>query len=214
MHSFLIRNWGTENIQRTVSLIASDAGISNLEDWLGINWQSDAQVGSERVAGHLDELMAHDSKATGLKAIQGMVWQSGFESGALRAELFDDVLPALRDWKSNGLDIEIYSSGSVLAQKMFFQHTTVGDLSSFFNAHYDTTIGTKKETSSYQKIASDCQRAPSEIVFITDVYAEITAAESAGMQVIASVRPNNVALPVDFDGIAVKSFSQLSISKA
>ncbi len=69
----------------------------------------------------LDKLMAMDSKSTGLKMLQGLVWKNGFESGALRAELFDDVLPAMKRWKDSGIDLRIYSSGSVLAQKLFFR---------------------------------------------------------------------------------------------
>jgi len=156
--------------------------------------------------------METDSKATGLKMFQGMVWQYGFESGALRAELFPDVLPALELWKANGLDLRIYSSGSVLAQKMFFKYTVLGDLTDLFSAHYDTTIGTKREVASYERIATESQYDPAEIIFVTDVYAELAAATDAGMQVVGSIRPNNVPLPTEFTGLTITSFSQLELS--
>ena len=212
LDNFLRNNWCSLPVQGAVRTVAKDAGIVSIEDWLGPKWQLDDSSSIARLSEHCNHLMATDSKATGLKLLQGMVWQAGFESGELRAELFSDVLPALEEWKANGLDLRIYSSGSVLAQKMFFKHTVLGDLSDLFSAHYDTTIGTKKEIESYERIAAESQFDPSEIVFVTDVYAELIAARQAGMQVVASVRPNNVPLPAEFTGIAISSFAQLEFS--
>ena len=211
--TFLQRNWTTRSVQAAIQIVATDAQISDLDNWLGANWQTCPASAWGKLTEHLDELMANDSKSTGLKQLQGMVWQSGFESGAIVAELFDDVLPALQAWREAGIDIRIYSSGSVLAQMMFFKYTVLGDLSNFFSAHYDTKIGMKKEPSSYTKIAAEVGIEPSEIIFITDIYGEIVAAGQAGMQVVASVRPNNVPLPAEFTGLTITSFSQLKISR-
>jgi methionine salvage enolase-phosphatase E1 len=41
------------------------------------------------------------------------------------------------------------------------------------------------------------------------VHAELIAANQAGMQVVASVRPNNIPLPAEFTGLTITSFSQL-----
>ena len=213
MRTFLRDNWSSARVQDAIRTVASDAGISNIDTWLGSSWQTTSTPGMDRLANHLDELMAKDSKSTGLKQLQGMVWQSGFETGMIQAELFDDVVPSLQEWRDAGLDIRIYSSGSILAQTMFFKHTVLGDLSSFFSSHYDTTIGGKKESASYTKIAADSQFEPSEIVFVTDIYEELVAAQQAGLQVVASVRPNNVPLPTKFTGLTINSFSQLKIAR-
>ena len=213
MHAFLRDNWSSDRVQDAIQTVATDAGISNIDTWLGSSWQTTSTPGLDRLAKHLDELMAKDSKSTGLKQLQGMVWQSGFETGMIQAELFADVVPSLHEWRDAGLDIRIYSSGSILAQTMFFKHTVLGDLSSFFSAHYDTTIGGKKESASYTKIAADSQFEPSEIVFVTDIYEELVAAQQAGLQVVASVRPNNVPLSTKFTGLAINSFSQLKIAR-
>jgi enolase-phosphatase E1 len=212
MGRFLAENWTAPAVQDAIRTVAKDAGTTSIDEWLGHHWQTGSQDSIAKLNEHLQQLMATDSKATGLKSLQGMVWQNGFESGALRAELFADVLPALENWKASGLDLRIYSSGSVLAQRMFFKYTTVGDLTDLFSAHYDTTIGTKRDAESYQRIATESQYDPSEIVFVTDVHAEIVAANQAGMQVVASVRPNNIPLPAEFTGLTITSFSQLEFS--
>ena len=212
MDRFLFENWESLAVQGAIGTVARDAGIASIQDWLGPKWQSVDSSAISKLSEHCQQLMSHDSKATGLKLLQGMVWQFGFESGALRAELFADVLPALEEWKASGLDLRIYSSGSVLAQQMFFKYTVLGDLTDLFSAYYDTTIGNKRNVSSYERIATESQFEPSDIVFVTDVHAEVMAASQAGMQVVASVRPNNLSLPAEFTGLAITSFSQLEFS--
>ncbi len=211
--SFLARQWSDPDVQAAMETVAIDAGHASLESWLGCHGGAGEDSVVSKIADHLEELMARDSKTTGLKSLQGLVWKSGFESGAMQAELFDDVLPALKRWKSEGLDLRIYSSGSILAQRLFFQHTTFGDIAELFSAHYDTTIGPKKDSSSYARIAIDSQYDPRDILFVTDSLAEIQAAEQSGMQTVASLRPNNAPLPADFAGLAVTDFSQLNISR-
>jgi enolase-phosphatase E1 len=135
--------------------------------------------------------MDADLKATGLKQLQGLIWHGGFDSGELKAHIYNDVPPALIAWNTAGKDVRIYSSGSVQAQKLFFGHTVAGDLLLLFRGHYDTTIGGKKEAVSYRKIAAEFRLQPAEILFLSDIVAELDAARTAGMQTALVVRPGN-----------------------
>jgi enolase-phosphatase E1 len=144
-----------------------------------------------RVALAAVDLMNRDIKDTALKALQGMIWRSGFESGGLVAHVFDDVPPALAQWADAGLDVRIYSSGSIEAQKLFFGHTAAGDLTPHLRGHYDTTTGPKREASSYAAIAADMDLEPRQILFVSDVGAELDAARQAGMATALAVRPGN-----------------------
>ncbi|MCM3877447.1 MAG: acireductone synthase [Thermoanaerobaculia bacterium] len=134
-------------------------------------------------------LMDADRKSTALKALQGRIWKGGYESGALVSDVYPDVAPALARWKDAGIDVSIFSSGSVLAQRLLFAHTSAGDLRPFLNAWFDTTTGGKKEAKSYTLIASALGRAPGEVLFVSDVAEELDAAEEAGMDVALCVRP-------------------------
>ena len=42
--------------------------------------------------------------------------------------MFDDVVPAFKQWVSNQTKIYIYSSGSIDAQKLLFGNSKFGDL--------------------------------------------------------------------------------------
>ena len=137
------------------------------------------------------EMMNRDIKDTSLKALQGMIWRQGFESGEIVAHVYDDVPPALVRWRDTGVDVRIYSSGSIEAQKLFFGHTAAGDLTSCLQGHYDTTTGHKREQASYETIAADIGVAPRQILFVSDVGEELDAAKAAGMATALAIRPGN-----------------------
>lgn len=215
LREFLHSNWSVPAIQSSLSLLAIDAGFGPDDiPWKPYHGQVDQRASYDQLSGVVEtvcKLMDTDSKTTGLKSLQGLVWESGFRSGKLRAEVFSDVVPALERWKKAGVELRIYSSGSILAQKLFFGHTTAGDLTHFFSGHYDTTIGSKKEPESYSKIAEALGLSPTQIIFFTDVIGEIEAANKAHMQVIACIRPNNAPLPKDFHGPSIHSFDEIDV---
>lgn len=207
---YLRQLWGEPDLTGCLELLAVDVGHRGARDWLDGLSASDAQ---ENVVAAVHELMARDAKVTGLKKLQGMIWKSGFESGQLVSHVFDDVALSLRRWHADGLDLRIYSSGSIQAQKLFFGHTTAGNLLPLFSSHYDTTSGGKKEEASYRTIAKDIGLAPNRIVFLSDVVAELNAAAGAGMQIVLSNRPGNAATEAN-EHLQTTSFQNLAIQKS
>ncbi|MCA9219999.1 MAG: acireductone synthase, partial [Planctomycetales bacterium] len=145
------------------------------------------------VASEVARLMDGDVKATGLKQLQGLIWRDGFESGELLAHVYDDVPPAPERWRLAGITIRIYSSGSVQAQKLFFGHTTAGNLLHYFSGHDDTTTGGKKEAASYRRITADYDMPAEELLFLSDVPAELDAAREAGLHTALVVRSPDAA---------------------
>ena len=120
-------------------------------------------------------LMDQDRKSTGLKELQGIIWEEGYQSGELTAPVFEDVQAVLEAWRQSGLQLRIFSSGSVLAQKLLFGHTDHGDLTGLFEGYHDTTTGPKQEAESYRLIAAEFELPPGEILFLSDVCDDIGA---------------------------------------
>jgi enolase-phosphatase E1 len=136
-------------------------------------------------------LMDRDRKSTGLKLLQGILWFDGYHAGQLIARIYDDVPPALARWKEAGIRMRVFSSGSVQAQQLLFRFSNQGDLSHFFEGFHDTTTGPKQEPASYAAIARSFELAPSEILFLSDVLAELDAARAAGFATGLLLRPGN-----------------------
>ncbi len=217
LDGFVQQQWDRADVQAACQQLAADAGHTSLDQWCST--QAAGQSGGDTrqraqrlVIEEVRSLMSSDIKATGLKALQGLIWHDGFHSGELQAHVYADVLPAIRAWRAAGIDVRIYSSGSIAAQKLFFGHIDGhGDCLTLFSGHYDTTIGGKKERESYVRIAADWGLNPAQILFISDIAAELQAAADAGLQTRASVRPGNAALPDDCSALQIDSFDQVAI---
>ena len=153
-------------------------------------------------------LMDRDRKSPGLKQLQGMIWQRGFADGTLRGELFPDVAKALERWRTSSIDIAIYSSGSVLAQRLIFGHTPAGDLTPRISQFFDATIGAKRSADSYRHIAAELKREPEELLFLSDVHAELSAARAAGFKTMLCVRPGNPEAAREGEQV-VRSFDEI-----
>jgi enolase-phosphatase E1 len=134
-------------------------------------------------------LSARDRKSTALKALQGYVWRTGYESGELRGEVYEDVPPALAAWRAGGRTVAIYSSGSVLAQRLLFQYAAAGDLTSLISSFFDTRIGAKTEPASYLRLAARLGFPAAQLAFVSDNRHELEAARAAGVIAVACVRP-------------------------
>jgi enolase-phosphatase E1 len=155
--------------------------------------QIETQCGQSPLSGQelteiLLQWMEEDRKVTPLKALQGMIWRAGYECGELEGHVYEDAVRALRKWRASGLEIHIYSSGSVEAQKLLFAHTAYGDLTPLLSGYFDTTTGSKLESRAYERIASSLGLPASTIVFLSDHSGEICAAAAAGLQTVLLAR--------------------------
>jgi enolase-phosphatase E1 len=153
-------------------------------------------------------LMDRDRKCTPLKELQGRIWKDGYERGALVGQVFPDVLPALRRWHDENLSVCIYSSGSVLAQRLLFRYSSSGDLTGLLHAFFDTNVGGKTDAESYRHIVHALGLSADAIMFLSDMPGELEAAGKAGLRVRLVIRPGNLPLSED-DAGAVRSFDEI-----
>lgn len=157
-----------------------------------------------------DQLVAwidEDRKATPLKALQGMIWETGYRQGDFFGHIYEDAARRLREWQAAGLRLYVFSSGSVQAQQLLFAHTEFGDLTPLFSGYFDTRIGPKQEPAAYRAIAEAIGLPSEDILFLSDIEGELEAARAAGMATTRLVRedgPNPASrhpLARDFDEI-------------
>ncbi|WP_417517575.1 acireductone synthase [Marinobacter sp.] len=154
----------------------------------------------------LQAWIREDRKATPLKALQGMIWERGYQQGELNGHIYDDAAQYLQHWHDRGLRLYVYSSGSVKAQKLIFGFTTAGDFTPFFSGYFDTRIGGKKEPEAYRNILSELGVEARTVLFLSDVEAELEAAEAAGMETAWLIRDGE--LP-ETERFVARSFSDV-----
>jgi len=162
---------------------------------------------NEEIINQLTTWSLEDKKITPLKTLQGILWKEAYESGLIKGHVYPDVANALAFWKKENIELGVFSSGSVAAQKLIFGFSEAGDLTPYFSNYFDTNTGGKRETETYSKIAILIGRQPSEILFLSDIVEELDAADKAGFQTIQLVRPGTTA---NWTRIAT-SFSDISL---
>ncbi|MGZ8255128.1 MAG: acireductone synthase, partial [Burkholderiaceae bacterium] len=177
LRSFVLANRTRADVAQQLATVATQTGLT------------EAQSQVEQLLRWSDE----DRKVTPLKALQGMIWEGGYSSGELVAHLYDDAVTALRRWARRRVPVYVYSSGSVAAQRLYFAHTAAGNLTPLLAGHFDTTTGPKQEASSYRRIAEAIGRPAPDLLFLSDVAAELVAAKTAGFQAVQVRREPPVA---------------------
>jgi enolase-phosphatase E1 len=164
---------------------------------------------TDEIIQQLEEWSLADKKITPLKTLQGVLWEEGYQSGEILGHVFDDVAPALEKWKLNGVDLGVFSSGSIAAQKLIFGYSEAGDLTPYFSAYFDTTTGGKREVETYHKIEKELKLEAEQILFLSDIREELESAKAAGFQTIQLVRTGTEK---NWDA-TVSSFSEIEINE-
>ncbi len=177
--------------------------LNNVKEIIGKDLTTDEIVQT------LIKWIEEDKKITPLKEIQGLIWEEGYKKGELEGHIYDDSFEKLKKWKEKGIPIYVYSSGSVKAQKLLFSNTKFGDINYLFSGYFDTKIGGKKESKSYEKITKEIGFKPEEILFLSDNPEEIEAAAKAGMQVIKFAREGEFEIIPNFPYKQVRSFEEI-----
>ncbi len=150
-------------------------------------------LSDEEVIAQLVKWTEADRKHTAMKNLQGYVWKEGYLKGELKGHVYADVPPVLEKWRQAGKQMGVYSSGSVTAQKLIFGRSVFGDLTPYFSHYFDTQVGHKREPASYENIQKEIGIPASEILFLSDVEAELDAAQAAGYQTLQLVREGTSA---------------------
>ncbi|MCZ2722533.1 acireductone synthase [Marinomonas sp. 15G1-11] len=148
----------------------------------------DPTASLETIIQTLEHWIDTDKKITPLKALQGMIWKHGYEAKEFTGHVYQDAFDNLTKWQHNGLALYVYSSGSVAAQKLIFGYSDFGDMTALFTGYFDTKIGLKQEAQSYENIIEALPYHATEILFLSDVVAELNAAANAGMQTYQLIR--------------------------
>lgn len=181
VQKFLETEWEKEDVKEAVGALrklALEDQENKVDGAVAIPGEDASK--EEQIGGLVSSVkwqMSADRKAGPLKQLQGLIWKQGYDNGDIKGHVYDDVAAALEQWRStDGQKVYIYSSGSVQAQKLLFGQSLAGDLLPRIDGHFDTAVGHKQEAASYAAIAEKIGAKPEEILFLTDIIEEASAA--------------------------------------
>ncbi|NBU98665.1 MAG: acireductone synthase [Spirochaetia bacterium] len=176
------------------NLIFSNLQEDHKKDKNSNLYKSSLENSADSLFSYLEFLISVDRKNAGLKEIQGEIWKQGYESGDIKSQIFQDTLDFFQFIKKNNKQINIYSSGSILAQKLIFKYSNLGDMSSYITNYFDTGVGPKRDSNSYLAISKALNCSPNEIIFFTDIQEEADSALSIGIKSYLMLRKGNSPL--------------------
>jgi enolase-phosphatase E1 len=153
-----------------------------------VRLEAGADLDLEGVIAQLERWIDEDKKITALKTLQGLLWEAGYTQGDFQGHIYADAGDKLTEWQRRGVRLYVYSSGSVHAQKLLFGHTAYGDLNPLFSGYFDTRVGAKGDSASYRHIVEVIGCNADEILFLSDIEAELDAAREAGLQTVWLLR--------------------------
>ncbi len=208
VRDYLIQNSGAPEVQEDIAALLREHSFDE-EGGEHPPHIDKVSPSIDAIVAYVDWLIKRDRKSPALKSLQGKIWEQGYSDGSLKAPLFDDVVPNLSRLRRLGIRIAIFSSGSVLAQKLLFAHTDTGDHSDLIEEYFDTGVGSKVSSSSYQEIARRLQLLPTEVTFVSDVTNELAAARDAGMSTLLCLRPGNQPQSTSDQFRVIHSFSEI-----
>lgn len=149
----------------------------------------------EGIIQQLAAWMDEDRKATSLKSLQGLVWEAGYRDGDFTGHIYADARERLQEWHARKIRLFVYSSGSIAAQKLLFKYSDYGDLTPLFSGYFDTHMGPKREAASYRAILNVIGMPGSDVLFLSDIGAELDAARAAGLHTLQLVRAGTEPAP-------------------
>jgi enolase-phosphatase E1 len=209
LQGFLESHWQDPDVRTDIEDLRRQYQVDKSQAEAPPSWQEDSDAAQQASAlAYANWLMDRDSKCTPLKSLQGKIWKEGYARGSLKSEVFADVPAAFLRWSRQRKTISIFSSGSVLAQKLLFVHTTSGDLTSSIFKYFDTTTGRKTASESYRKIAKLLDVPAASVLFVSDTVEELDAATHAYMQTALCVRGDNIS-PAKSNHKLVRTFDEI-----
>lgn len=207
VRNYLIQNSGAPEVQEDIAALLCERSLAEGRGEQPPETLDGSSI--EAIVAYINWLIDRDRKSPGLKSLQGKIWEQGYRDGILKAPLFEDVVPNLRRLRRRGIRIAIFSSGSVLAQKLLFAHTETGDHTDFIDGYFDTAVGSKVNPASYSKIARRLELLSTEVTFVSDVTNELAAARDAGMNTLLCIRPGNQSQSASEKFRVIPSFSEI-----
>jgi len=219
LDEYLASHWNEDEFKDVLALLKNQAAEDKKAEMEGaIEIPSDGSDDDMKAAVAKSVLwqMDADRKTTALKKLQGQMWRHGYKNGELKGHLFADVAPSLKDWVKDGRKLYIYSSGSVEAQKLLFGNSADGDLTELFTDFFDTEVGAKVDVESYKSIVKKLDCNADDVLFLTDMPKEASAAREAGLPVILVEREGNepIASELRKEFSAVSSFEEVAFESA
>jgi len=196
LRMFIESNYDGEEVQQDIEAIRKKMSEEKEAGVEGVTCipDSDKEAIVSAIVSCVLSKLDTDIHCTALRPLIERVWKEAYRTDCVQGEVYDDVVPVLRQVVSDGMRVCSYSTDSVDCQKLLFAYSNQGDILEIFSNHFDLSVGSKKEKESYVEIAKRMELPSSDILYLTHSPQEASAASLAGMKTCLVVREGSESL--------------------
>lgn len=128
----------------------------------------DSQKKVDRIYDHVIWRIKSENVTQITSLLIKLVLDDGYKKGRLKAEIYDEVVPCFKDWRSSKL-IKLYAFGDAPAndQKLILASTTAGDTTKWV-ANYIDGSDKRRDPDLIRKLATALRDKTKNCVFITN----------------------------------------------
>lgn len=128
----------------------------------------DLQKRIERIYEHVIWRIRSENVTQITSLLIKLVLDDGYKKGKLKAEIYEEIVPCFKDWRSNKL-IKLYAFGDAPAndQKLILASTTAGDITKWV-ANYIDGSEKRQDPDLIRKLATALRDKTKNCVFITN----------------------------------------------
>lgn len=195
LYDYINNQWDDEEFKIVVALLTDQSNTDVRNNVKGVVPITEGNNKKDSVYFNVLWQMNEKRSTPSLKLLQGHVMRLGFKTGALVGHVYRDFENLLQTIYESDCRVYTYSSGSVEAQELLFEHSIYGNLSKYFKGHFDSGIGKKDDPESYKNIARKLKCKPESIGYFTDSYEEADAAAEAGCRTFVICRTDGLTEP-------------------
>lgn len=153
----------------------------------------------ETLAKHFVARIQNNDLPVSLRSLQAFLWEEAYQKEVFLGFVCEDAIKKLQQWKRQGIKIFNFSTGVSQAQKGLFTYTQMGDITYLFSGYYDSRMGSKRQSRTFEFLVEEFGNSPSQVLYLSIVSAELDAAKQAGLHtccVTAGEDANQIDHPV------------------
>lgn len=152
-----------------------------------LSLRTEAQLplaGLDRLIAELLHYIDIDKPSPALKQLQAMIWAEGYISGQFTGHIYEDAYEQIKRWHNAGQAVYLYSSSTIAAQELLFGHSDHGNVLPLINGHFDSSVGSKRDSSSYRSIRETLGIPAEQLLYVSATHQELDAARQDGWHTV------------------------------
>ena len=212
IHIYLEENWGLKNVHVDLDNLRAQAAL-DAPDAPQIPRNADKATMIDATVAYVNHCVEYKKENKALALLRFHMWFDGYKRERIETPVYSDVAIQIQKWRcEQNIKLYVFSNGWSEATKRFLSRTNHGDLNLLINGHFDTSLGSLSDPTTYTRLLEKINEQPNMVLFLTKSAEEGRAAIQAGLYVVLCLTHRRNIEKLDSEGkkmARVRSFNEI-----